>query len=87
VPDTVPAVWLRDAVEEHAARFPELVNRPLCGTLQQPFELREDDFNRVQIRAVRRKVDHSRSRRCSCFPYSGNLVGSKVVYHNDVARL
>ena len=55
--------------------------------LQEPLELREDEFDRVQIRAVWRQVDEPRSRSRDPLPNAGNLVSTEVVHHHDVAWL
>ena len=55
--------------------------------LQEPLELREDELDRVQIRAVRRQVEEPRSRSRNRLPNAGNLVSTEVVHHHDVAWL
>ena len=55
--------------------------------LQEPLELREDELDRVQIRAVWRQVDEPRSRSRDPLPNAGNLVSTELVHHHDVAWL
>ena len=50
------------------------------------FEFRPCLFNRVEVRRVRRQVEHGCSARLDPFAYAFHFVGAEVVHHHDMAR-
>jgi len=82
----VSALGFRELVEDAAAEFPELIDGP-CGSITEQFlQLGECQFDRVQIRRVRRQVAQFGTDRFDGFTDTGHLVAREIVHHDDVAR-
>ena len=68
------AFVFREEFTDFSACFPERVNRSFFHAADDPLELAEDGFDRVQVGAVRRKEQHASSSGGNRFANSGHLV-------------
>lgn len=52
---------------------------------QNRFEFGPEHFNRVEIRTVRRQIQHGSTGGFNGFPHAGNLVSREIVHYNNVS--
>lgn len=83
--EAVSAFVFGKGIEERSAEIPKGVYGTCCGTFQQPFELREDQLNRVEVRTVRWQVHHSRAGSSDGLKHSGHFVRREIIHDDDVA--
>ena len=84
--EAVPALRLGEAVEHGAADRPQGLDGPSRCALQEPLELREHEFDRVEIRTVRRQVDDPRASCRDRLTNTRDLMDAEIVHNDDVAR-
>lgn len=75
----------RERIYQASAESPETIDCSFRCAADQPFHLREHEFNRVQIRTVRRQVEYGGSNRCDCFSDTGDFVRLKIVHHDEIS--
>lgn len=81
----ISALGFGELVEDGTAEFPELVDGSLGTVAEQLFELRERQFDWIQIRRIRGQVAQLGAGRLDGFAYSSDLVAGEIVHHHDVA--
>jgi len=79
------ALARQESVKETADGFFERGHRPLCRGAQQSLELREGQFDRVEVRTVRRQVDEPRPNGFDGVADAGRFVGRQIVHDHHVA--
>lgn len=83
--EVVPALRLRERIELVAAGLPQRIQGPACSAFEKPLQLREDQLDRIEVRAVRRQVKNPCSYGRNCFANASNFMDTKIVHHDDVA--
>ena len=84
--DVVAALGWSEAGDTLAQQGPERLDRPTARGPHQRFEFREAQFDRVEIRTVRRQVPQRGARGLDQTLDAVDVMGGEVVGDDDVAR-
>ena len=87
VDEVVGTFLFAEGVEQRTDAFPRLLDGPGVGLTQQRFEFCEHLLDGVQIGAVRRQEDPSRTSGSDGVSNGLAFVAAEVVQHHDIARL
>ena len=79
MPEAVAALRFGEAVEQVTTDRPQRVDCSGCCALQEPLELRKDEFDWVEVGTVRRQVNEPRPRGRNRFLNACDLVSTEVV--------
>ena len=79
MPEAVAALRFGEAVEQVTTNRPQRVDCSGCCALQEPLELRKDEFDWARLRTVRRQVNEPRTRGRNRFLNACDLVSTEVV--------
>ena len=81
----IAALGWREARDTLAEQRPERLDRPTAGGANEGFELREAQFDRIEIRAVRRQVSQRRAGGSDQPLDALDVMRGEVVGDDDVA--
>src|SRR5271169_1329983 len=81
------AVSGADVVEHPLHIVPQFLDAAVFGAAQQLLELGERQLNRIQIRTVRRQVEHARPSSLNHLCNASALMAGEVVHHHNVTWL
>jgi hypothetical protein len=76
----------RNPIEGFAEGVPEVFDRSQASAPELVLHLREGEFDRIQIRTVRRQIQHARVTLGERFGNATDLVRLQIVQNEDVAR-
>lgn len=83
----ISAFGLGKSFEKFAATFPEADDGALGGAANEPLELGEDLFDRIEVRAVGRQIQDLGSDPFDRRLNARHFVRLEVDHHDDVVRL
>lgn len=72
---------------EFSEQFPESFDGPLFSAAEEPLELGERLFDRIDVGTIGRQVDEPRADLLDRRAYVGDFVHREIVHHDDVARV
>ena len=75
-----------EVVEDASAEIPELVDRASGTIAEQLLELRERQFDGIQIGRIRRQVTDFSTHGGNRFADTCHLVTGEIIHHNDIAQ-
>jgi hypothetical protein len=83
--EVVAGLLFREAVEELSAATPQRGDRPFAAAFQQPFELGEGEFDRIEVGTVRRQAEHLGTHGLDRRADAGLFVAGQVIHDHDIA--
>ncbi len=85
IDEVVCAFGRREFIESVSDCPPEVIDGPGADLAENGFELGEDLFDGIEVRAVGRPVEWGCANRLDGLAYAGDFVGGEVVHDDDVA--
>ena len=85
--DEVGVFARHELFEDGFERVADCVEAARVHLLEQAFDLGEDLFDGIEVRAIGRQVEQEHARVFKAFADTGNLVGGEIIDDNDASRL
>ena len=85
--EIIPALERREGRQRCADSLPEFVEGASTGRPEQRFEFGKPQFNRIEVRAVRREIAERRADAFDTFAHAIDLVRRQVIHHDHIAWL